>query len=101
MFGDGGWDERRAWEQEQRLGTWMSALHGLNVVIIECGAGTAVPTVRLFCEAMTSRLRGTLVRINVREPQVPAGQIGLSMGALAGLREIDTLLIEMGQMGHK
>jgi NAD-dependent SIR2 family protein deacetylase len=91
MFGDDGWDERRSFEQEQRLGRWLRALSGARVAVIECGAGTAIPTVRHFCEAMAARYRGTLVRINVREPQVPAarGHVGLALGALAALREID------------
>jgi hypothetical protein len=32
------------------------------------------------------------VRINVREPEVPAGGVGVPMGALAALRAIDALL---------
>jgi NAD-dependent SIR2 family protein deacetylase len=94
MFGDDGWDERRSFEQEQRLGRWLRSLSGARVAVVECGAGTAIPTVRSFCEAMASRFRGTLVRINVREPQVPEGRghVGLAMGALAALREIDQIL---------
>lgn len=92
MFGDGGWDESRAYEQEQRLGQWITSVRGSRVALVECGAGTAIPTVRHFCEAMADRLRGTLVRINVREPEVPPGHIGLPMGALAALRAIDALI---------
>lgn len=94
MFGDDGWDERRSFEQEQRLGRWLRSLGQARLVVIECGAGTAIPTVRHFCEAMASRYRGRLVRINVREPQVPEGRghVGLALGALAALREIDRLL---------
>jgi NAD-dependent SIR2 family protein deacetylase len=96
MFGDGGWDERRSFEQEQRLGRWLKSIAGRRVVVIECGAGTAIPTVRHFCESMASRFRASLVRINVREPQVPdrTGHVGLAMGALAALREIDRLMGE-------
>jgi NAD-dependent SIR2 family protein deacetylase len=92
MFGDGEWNETRAYEQEVRLGRWLQALDSARMVILECGAGTAVPTVRHFCESMADRFGATLVRLNVREPQVPRGQIGLAMGALAGLRAIDALL---------
>jgi NAD-dependent SIR2 family protein deacetylase len=92
MFGDGGWDESRAFEQHQRLDQWMRQLHGKRVVVVECGAGTAIPTVRHFCEAMADRQRGRLIRINVREPQVPTrGHIGLALGARAALEEIDRL----------
>ena len=40
--------------------------------------------------------QGTLVRINVREPQVPEGRghVGLALGALAALREIDRIMAD-------
>jgi NAD-dependent SIR2 family protein deacetylase len=92
MFGDGEWDEARACGQEKRLGQWVKRLPGTRVAIVECGAGTAIPTVRHFCEAIADRFDAPLVRINVRDPQVPPGQIGLAMRALAALRAINTLL---------
>ncbi len=92
LFGDGGWDESRSCEQEQRLGQWLRDVRGKRVAVVECGAGTAIPTVRHFCEAMADRFRGPLIRINLREPQVPPGQIGLALGARAALEEIDRLL---------
>jgi hypothetical protein len=62
---------------------------GKRVVVVECGAGLALPTVRRLCEQVARTHHGTLVRLNVREPAVPAGQIGLGLGALDGLRRID------------
>ena len=38
------------------------------------------------------RYRGTLIRINPREPDVPTGHLALPMGALAAVRAIDGLL---------
>jgi hypothetical protein len=49
-----------------------------SVVVIELGAGTAVPTVRYECQ----RQGGTLIRINVREAQVPPEGISLPLQAL-------------------
>jgi hypothetical protein len=60
-------------------------------VIIECGAGTGVPTVRRMSERMAEELDGTLIRINLREPGVPGGHFGLAMGALEALRRIDAI----------
>ena len=57
------------------------------MVVVECGAGTAIPTVRHFSESLARR-GSTLIRINVREPEVPDGQIGIAMGALEALRAI-------------
>jgi NAD-dependent SIR2 family protein deacetylase len=103
MFGDGGWDDTRSRAQEMRLHDWLDGLHAkaeARVVVVECGAGTAIPTVRGFGEDVAAATKGTLVRINVREPRVPDGQIGLAMGALAALRAIDEALASRtGQNG--
>ncbi len=90
MFGDGGWDGSLAEEQEARLGAWLDGVGDARIAVVECGAGTAIPSVRHFCERAARG--GTLVRINVREPGVPAGGIGLAMGALDALRCIEALL---------
>jgi NAD-dependent SIR2 family protein deacetylase len=92
MFGDGEWDHTRSYEQEQRFRAWLWECADRRLVIVECGAGTAIPTVRLLCEHVARSHRGTLIRINVREPQGPAGAIGLAAGALAALQAIDALL---------
>lgn len=92
MFGDGFWDGARSDAQEARLEAWLARLTGAKIVVIECGAGTAIPSVRMFSERLARAGNGTLVRINVREPEVPAGAIGLPMGALDALRAIDRAL---------
>jgi NAD-dependent SIR2 family protein deacetylase len=93
MFGDGDWDGSRAYEQECRFRDWLAELGGRRLVIVECGAGTAVPTVRLLCEHVARTIGGRLIRINVREAEVSAGAIGLATGALAALQAIDALLV--------
>lgn len=92
MFGDFGWDGDREAEQSQRFEHWLARIDGRRLVIVECGAGTHVPTVRMTSERLASALGATLVRINVREPQVPKGQIDLPMGAREALAAIDALL---------
>jgi NAD-dependent SIR2 family protein deacetylase len=89
MFGDFGWDPARTEAQEARLEAWLAGVEGKKLAILECGAGTGVPTVRHFSEQLARQKRATLVRLNVREPEVPEGQIGIAMGALAALRELD------------
>ncbi len=91
MFGDFGWQSHRTDEQEQRMEAWLSEVSRprAKLVVVECGAGTAIPTVRMLGERLVGRARATLVRINVREPEVPPGQVGLSGGALAILRGLD------------
>ena len=70
----------------------MDEVDGHRLVIIELGAGTAVSTVRRFSEVVSVVEKAPLIRINVRDPAVPAGNIGLAMGSLAGLRAIEAEL---------
>lgn len=92
MFGDGAWLSTRTMQQEHAFDEWRAWVHNKSLVVIECGAGTAIPTIRYISESMVAKKRGTLVRINIREPQVPAGHIDIPMGALAALSAIDALL---------
>lgn len=93
MFGDGDWDDQVTVEQEARFADFCAGLEGAKLVVVECGAGTAVPTVRLTSEALCRRHGGLLVRLNVREPQVPpGGHLGISLGARAALEAIDRRL---------
>jgi NAD-dependent SIR2 family protein deacetylase len=87
MFGDGWWDASRTAAQEARLRAFLDEVAEARVVVVECGAGTAIPSVRTACERLLRR-GATLVRINVREPQVPPGGLPLAMGALEALERI-------------
>lgn len=88
MFGDWGWDASRTEAQEQRLSEWLGTVRQGGLAVIECGAGTAIPSVRRFCERAAQLNGGTLIRINVREPQVPSGGISLPLRALEALSGI-------------
>jgi NAD-dependent SIR2 family protein deacetylase len=92
MFGDWNWQPQRSQEQALRLRDWLAAIEGKRLAVVECGAGTAVPSVRRFCEQMLARAGTRLVRINAREPDVPPGQVGLAGGALAMLAAIAALI---------
>jgi len=111
MFGDMGWNDSRTDAQHAALSSWMDAVQG-PLAVLELGAGTNVPTVRLFSERAAHAPRRTLVRVNPREPQLGFGfepaspdslealvsnvipsrrPIGLSvpLGALEAIRGID------------
>lgn len=94
MFGDAGWLEAPTAEQERRYGAWLAEVgrSGGRIVVIEIGAGEAIPTVRMQAEAVARRLGGSLVRINPRDVRVPAGQIALEIGAVEGLERMDQLI---------
>lgn len=96
MFGDYGWDSSRAAGQEDAYGEWLQALRRARarIVVVECGAGKAIPTVRFQAQRIARELGGLLVRINVRESDGPAGQVALAMGANAALSAIDDRLRE-------
>jgi NAD-dependent SIR2 family protein deacetylase len=95
MFGDGGWDHSRSTEQDRRLDAWLSRVRAekAKLVIVECGAGTAVPSVRVQCEHLAGRFGASLVRINVRESHGPAGTLSLAGGALETIEKVARMLI--------
>lgn len=90
MFGDDAWISDRSHEQQRRLQSWLQSVRSNRgkLVVIELGAGTAVPSVRNLSGWMVNDYQATLIRINPREPEVPSGQIGLPLGAEDGLRRI-------------
>ncbi|TQV86874.1 SIR2 family NAD-dependent protein deacylase [Aliikangiella coralliicola] len=91
MFGDFGWNSQRSDRQAAMLRKNISLMQ--NPVVIECGAGTAIPTVRYFCE----KQRGLLVRINPRDEQIGNCQgISLRCGALEALQLIEQVLQSNG-----
>ena len=92
MFGDGGWDPSDSEAQAGRLRAWLERLveADARLVVVECGAGTAVPTVRRFCERILAIPGSTLIRVNTREPEGPAGTISIPAGALEALLRVDS-----------
>jgi NAD-dependent SIR2 family protein deacetylase len=87
MFGDPAWLEGRADRQQEQLAAWLARVQ--RPVVVELGAGTGIPTVRHFSQRVVRAHGGRLVRINVRESEVPTPlDVGLPVGALEGLRRI-------------
>lgn len=93
MFGDVDWLGARATSQ-QRFAEWRTNV--VRPVVIEIGAGMAIPTVRFFGE----RQKCPLIRINPNEYDVPnAGDVGLPLGGTAGMQGIAAALLEKGFLG--
>lgn len=90
MFGDSGWLPARTDTQLRRLDRWMARVS--RPVAIELGAGSAIPTVRMYAQ----QSGGALVRINPSEPDVGrVPGVGIACGALAGLRAIQSALMRV------
>lgn len=80
MFGDAEWLPWRYVEQKAELDLWK--IDRRRGVVIEIGAGTAIPSVRLFSENQG----WPLIRINPTEPDVKLlGSISLKMGGSEAL----------------
>ena len=92
MFGDGSWIPDRSHGQRRALEAWLEALGDAPLVAVELGAGTAIPTIRFATERLGGRPGATAVRINPREPAIPAPHLSLAAGALEGLSAIDAAL---------
>jgi NAD-dependent SIR2 family protein deacetylase len=94
MFGDSAWQSERSDAQHARLKQWVQVLEkkSARLAVIEMGAGTSIPTVRSTSESLVRRTRGKLIRLNPREPEVPAGQLGFALGAADGIRQLSAAL---------
>jgi NAD-dependent SIR2 family protein deacetylase len=87
MFGDAKWRSERTDAQEVRLSNWLDTVSPKKLVIVELGAGGAIPTVRHFSE-QNQRWGAKLIRINPRESDGPEGTLSFAEGALSGLNRI-------------
>jgi len=89
MFDDYDWLSHRHHLQGQHLDKFLKAHH--NSLVIEMGAGTAIPTVRYFSE----RFAPNLIRINPSEYTLPPqGGIALANSAEAGIKSIYQIFIK-------
>lgn len=91
MFGDERWVESRERAQATQVQPLLASAR--RPLVIELGAGTAVPSVRHFGQQVLHGLQGRMLRINPRESQVASAlDLGVALGALAALRQIDAAL---------
>ena len=91
LFNDRSWVEQRTKEQEERLCQWLEALmvQSSRLVIIEIGAGKAVPTIRLRSEFYAKIHHATLIRINPDDSHVFKGRhISLPLSGQAAIAAI-------------
>ena len=99
MFGDWHWVADRTDGQLERFSDWLASAAGSRLAVVEIGAGSAVPTVRRLSERLVADLCARLIRINVREADVPTGQVGLAAPALATLGAIERVAVTLAGSG--
>lgn len=92
MFGDFSWLSERTRRQERNFDEFVTDHRGEPMVVVEMGAGTAIPTIRATSERLGRHCDAAVIRINPREAQIGKPHHSLSLGALEGLREIDSAL---------
>ena len=92
MFGDFSWIDTRTHAQEQRFRAFLNHYSDDNLVVIELGAGTAVPTIRNLSSRLGREYGADVVRINPREAQIEAPHLSIPLGAAAGLEAIKEFL---------
>ena len=94
MFGDWGWAPQRTNAQSHRQEQWLQSItDNQRIVVVELGAGTAIPSVRHFSQRIIYEYSGRLVRINPREFVVPtSADVGLASGSMEALSAIDKML---------
>lgn len=87
MFSDHSWVEKYSASQCARLESWLQTVKRL--VVVELGAGRALPTIRRFSERHGPRV----IRINPREPEIaPNVGVGIPLGARGALRRLELAL---------
>ena len=92
MFGDWSWISDRTARQERNFDEFVTDHRDGPLVVIEMGAGTAIPTIRHASERVGGRPGATVIRINPREGQIPPPHLSIPAGALEGLRGIEAAL---------
>mgnify|MGYP001564366312 CR=1 FL=1 len=98
MFGDAFFDTEMHEMQDLRYEKFLHAVFepagNHRLAIIELGAGTSIPTVRRLGDHMIiAHPRATLIRINLHEPHVYSGQIGIGTSAAEGIAGLKTALL--------
>jgi NAD-dependent SIR2 family protein deacetylase len=92
MFDDSAWISDRKNLQLYKFRQLRERNKGRKTVVIEIGAGTAIPTIRNLSEEIGSETDSLIIRINPRKSEVTSPHISLPRGAMAAICEIDKSL---------
>jgi NAD-dependent SIR2 family protein deacetylase len=94
MNNDGQFDGSSVNVQQKRFNEWLLSSPPRALVVLECGAATSIPSVRHLGEQIARQFKGTLVRINQTEAEVPPDMSAISL-ALAPLEAATAIATHM------
>lgn len=92
MFNDWSYVPQRSAAQQRRFDHFLSNCPR-PIVVVEVGAGSAVPTIRWTSEDIGNLPDATVIRINPREPKIGKKHISIAAEALITLDAIETVLL--------
>ncbi|HEY5674429.1 MAG TPA: Sir2 family NAD-dependent protein deacetylase [Malonomonas sp.] len=92
MFGDYSWLHQRTAAQETHFENFIAKNQAERLVVVEMGAGSAIPTIRNLSERLGRRQHVRVLRINPREPQIGTPHLSFGDGAVATLNKIEAAL---------
>ncbi len=92
MFGDYAWVSKRSALQDETFDEFLHDHQSEKMVVIEMGAGTAIPTIRHLSEQLGQRSATTVLRINPREPQIREPHFSFAGGTVDILNRINDIL---------
>ena len=92
MFSDWDWHSTSSENQQRILSKWID-LRDKKLVVIEIGAGNAIPTVRYACESFAESTGGVLVRINRVDAEITGRGISIFQKGKYTLEKINTFLM--------
>lgn len=92
MFGDWGWISKRSDVQRSLFYSFLERHRDKKMLVIEVGAGKAIPTIRRISEMIGSSYRAIVIRINPREPEIDLPHISVKDTALKAIKKIDSYL---------
>ncbi len=92
MFGDYSWLHQRTAVQEDNFDGFLQLNRNGQMVVIELGAGSTIPTIRHLSERIGQRYQAKVLRINPREPQIGAPHFSFAGNAIEVLSQIQDAL---------
>ena len=92
MFRDNTFLFDRDNEQKQKFNQFLDRNYGKSIVVFEIGSGPHVQSIRKNTRMLGLKYNAKIVRINPKDYKIKAPHIGIDMGALEALTQIDQII---------